>query len=161
MLKTICKVEGLQYYDTLTGEFRADIDIQQIVGSNSFLFLGFKWLGNRAMELRAAGTPVIFSYEEALGYCVGDVLCDKDGVSGASIFLEMASALANGWTEEFGESGESKKSPDRVDALVHALTALLIKPPPGFVGGTITAKSLASRRMPSFRGGAGGGRKSY
>jgi phosphomannomutase len=62
------------------------------------------------MELRTAGTPVIFSYEEALGYCVGDVLCDKDGVSGASIFLEMASALANGWTEESGESGENKNS---------------------------------------------------
>lgn len=48
------------------------------------------------------------------------------------------------------------KSPDRVDALVHALTALLIKPPAGFIGGNITAKSLASRRLPSFRGGAGG-----
>ena len=47
------------------------------------------------------------------------------------------------------------KSPDRVDALVHALTALLIKPPAGFVGGTITAKSHAARRLPSFRGGAG------
>lgn len=56
------------------------------------------------------------------------------------------------------------KSPDRVDALVHALTALLIKPPPGFVGGTITAKSVAARRLPAFRGGnqqgrgGGGGR---
>jgi phage terminase large subunit-like protein len=48
------------------------------------------------------------------------------------------------------------KSPDRVDALVHALTALLIKPPPGFVGGTITAKSPAARRLPSFRNGASG-----
>lgn len=48
------------------------------------------------------------------------------------------------------------KSPDRVDALVHALTALLIKPPPGFVGGRITAKSPAARRMPAFRGGSGG-----
>jgi len=45
------------------------------------------------------------------------------------------------------------KSPDRVDALVHALTALLIKPPVGFMGGTIKAKSPAARRMPSFRGG--------
>jgi len=45
------------------------------------------------------------------------------------------------------------KSPDRVDALVHALTALLIKPPAGFVGGTIKAKSPAAKRMPSFRGG--------
>jgi len=45
------------------------------------------------------------------------------------------------------------KSPDRVDALVHALTALLIKPPAGFMGGTIKAKSPAARRMPSLRGG--------
>lgn len=45
------------------------------------------------------------------------------------------------------------KSPDRVDALVHALTALLIKPPQGFTGGHIKAKSLAGRKLPSFRGG--------
>lgn len=43
------------------------------------------------------------------------------------------------------------KSPDRVDALVHALTALLIKPPQGFVGGRITAKSPAHRKLPAFR----------
>jgi len=52
--------------------------------------------------------------------------------------------------------GETSRSPDRVDALVHALTALLIKPPAGFLGGHITAKSLASRKLPSFRGGKGG-----
>ena len=45
------------------------------------------------------------------------------------------------------------KSPDRVDALVHALTALLIKPPAGFSGGKIRAKSLANRRMPGTGGG--------
>jgi phage terminase large subunit-like protein len=43
------------------------------------------------------------------------------------------------------------KSPDRVDALVHALTALLIKPPAGFVGGKLTAKSLAHRKMPDLK----------
>jgi phage terminase large subunit-like protein len=43
------------------------------------------------------------------------------------------------------------KSPDRVDALVHALTALLIKPPAGFVGGKITAKSPAGRKIPGLR----------
>ena len=45
------------------------------------------------------------------------------------------------------------KSPDRVDALVHALTALLIKPPAGFVGGKITARSLAHRKLPNNRTG--------
>lgn len=46
--------------------------------------------------------------------------------------------------------GESK-SPDRVDALVHALTALLIKPPSGFTGGKITARSVAGRKINTGR----------
>jgi phage terminase large subunit-like protein len=47
------------------------------------------------------------------------------------------------------------KSPDRVDALVHALTALLIKPPPGFSGGKLRAKSMADRKigLPNNRSG--------
>ena len=48
------------------------------------------------------------------------------------------------------------KSPDRVDALVHALTALLIKPPAGFSGGKITARSMGARKISPFRGGNGG-----
>jgi phage terminase large subunit-like protein len=54
--------------------------------------------------------------------------------------------------------GETRGSPDRVDALVHALTALLIKPPPGFIGGKLTAKSPAARRLPNTRTSSGGGR---
>jgi phage terminase large subunit-like protein len=49
--------------------------------------------------------------------------------------------------------GESKGSPDRVDALVHAMTALMVKPPQGFAGGKLTAKSPAGRKIPPFRGG--------
>jgi phage terminase large subunit-like protein len=48
------------------------------------------------------------------------------------------------------------KSPDRVDALVHALTALLIKPPPGFSGGKIRAKSFADRKIPGINPSRGG-----
>jgi hypothetical protein len=44
------------------------------------------------------------------------------------------------------------KSPDRIDALVHALTALLIKPPAGFGGGPIRASAPAvTARIPSVR----------
>lgn len=50
------------------------------------------------------------------------------------------------------------KSPDRVDALVHALTALLIKPPAGFTGGVVRAKSQAQRRMNTGGSRALGGR---
>lgn len=72
MLKAVAKAEGCMYQDTLTG---------------------FKWLGDAALKLRASGVPVIFSYEEALGYCVGDVVVDKDGVSAAAVFMEMATWL--------------------------------------------------------------------
>ena len=54
--------------------------------------------------------------------------------------------------------GVGSKSPDRVDALVHALTALLIKPPAGFVGGQLVAKSHASRRVDLGRGWRLGGK---
>jgi phage terminase large subunit-like protein len=51
--------------------------------------------------------------------------------------------------------GETRNSPDRVDALVHALTALLIKPPKGFIGGRLTAKSPSARRLPTPKGPGG------
>jgi phage terminase large subunit-like protein len=44
------------------------------------------------------------------------------------------------------------KSPDRVDALVHGLTALLIKPPAGFSGGKIRAKSFGDRKIQGLGG---------
>jgi len=40
------------------------------------------------------------------------------------------------------EPENTRKSPDRIDALVHALTALLIMPPKGFGGGPVRAKAL-------------------
>lgn len=42
----------------------------------------------------------------------------------------------------------SKRSPDRLDALVHGLTALLIKPPKGFGVGGLRSRSYAARRLP-------------
>lgn len=87
MLKKIATTEGLQYHDTLTG---------------------FKWLGNRAQDLRTEGVDVLFSYEEALGYCCGNVLCDKDGIAAGSIFVEMASALAEGWHANATAPGEPR-----------------------------------------------------
>jgi phage terminase large subunit-like protein len=49
------------------------------------------------------------------------------------------------------------KSPDRVDALVHGLTALLIKPPAGFSGGKLRAKSMADRKIGLPNNNRGGG----
>lgn len=56
--------------------------------------IGFKWLGNESIRLQTtANAVVLFSYEEALGYCVGGVVHDKDGISGAIAFTEMVNQL--------------------------------------------------------------------
>ena len=54
---------------------------------------GFKWIGNKAIELRKAGYKVIFAFEEAIGFCVGNIVNDKDGVCAAAVFAEMANEL--------------------------------------------------------------------
>jgi len=55
---------------------------------------GFKWIANRAMEVEAAtGARFVFGYEEALGYSVGSLVRDKDGVSAAYVAAGLASAL--------------------------------------------------------------------
>ena len=38
---------------------------------------------------------MLFSYEEAIGFCIGDIVRDKDGVVAAGVFTEMAQYLKN------------------------------------------------------------------
>jgi phage terminase large subunit-like protein len=71
--------------------------------------------------------PVVLAYEQGRVHHVG--------------YLADLESQMYSWIPGEG------KSPDRVDALVHALTALLIKPPPGFVGGKITARSMGSKKL--------------
>jgi len=76
-LGTIARDLGAAYAETLTG---------------------FKWIENRALELeRLEGLETVFGYEEALGYSVGDVVRDKDGISAALVFADLA-----GWCRARG-----------------------------------------------------------
>ena len=70
MLGAIARALGVRYEETLTG---------------------FKWIANRAMELeRTEGLTFVFGYEEALGYTVGTVVRDKDGIGAAAVLAEIA-----------------------------------------------------------------------
>jgi phosphomannomutase len=76
MLGVIARAMGVRYEETLTG---------------------FKWIANRAMEVeRETGARFVFGFEEALGYCVGRVVRDKDGISAAVLAAELAAAR---WAE--------------------------------------------------------------
>jgi len=54
---------------------------------------GFKWIANKAMELEGSGARFVFGYEEALGYSVGTVARDKDGIGAALALAVMAAEL--------------------------------------------------------------------
>jgi phosphomannomutase len=67
LLSRVAAAAGVQYAETLTG---------------------FKWIVRAADE--RPRTHFVFGYEEALGYAVGDVVRDKDGISAALAMLGLA-----------------------------------------------------------------------
>jgi phosphomannomutase len=59
---------------------------------------GFKWIANLAMERAARdGAEFVFGYEEALGYTVGTLVRDKDGIGTAVAVADLA-----GWAHGRG-----------------------------------------------------------
>jgi phosphomannomutase len=71
LLSKIARAAGVGYAETLTG---------------------FKWIARAADGL--AGARFVFGYEEALGYEVGDVVRDKDGIGAALAMLWLAASAA-------------------------------------------------------------------
>ena len=58
---------------------------------------GFKWIVKAGLSIEAAGEGrFIFGYEEALGYTVGSIVRDKDGISAALIFTDLVADLRDG-----------------------------------------------------------------
>jgi phosphomannomutase len=85
MLARVAKARGARCESTLTG---------------------FKWIAHRAIALEAEGARFVFGYEEALGYTVGTLVRDKDGVSAAVVFAELAFALERAGESVVGRLGD-------------------------------------------------------
>lgn len=71
---------------------------------------GFKWIADAALRAEAEGEAFVFGYEEALGYSVGPLVRDKDGLSAAVRLAELARFL----------KGQGKSLVDRLDDLLVA-----------------------------------------
>jgi phosphomannomutase len=71
---------------------------------------GFKWIVDAAFRGEKEGLAFVFGYEEALGYTVGPLVRDKDGIGAALRLAELARFLKAG--------GESLL--DRLDDLLVA-----------------------------------------
>jgi phosphomannomutase len=72
----------------LLGRIAADLGVRY-----EETLTGFKWISHRAIAIGSEEREFVFGYEEALGYAVGDVVYDKDGVSAAALFAEIAAVL--------------------------------------------------------------------
>lgn len=58
-------------------------------------FTGFKFMAEKKNQLEAAGqSHVIFSYEESIGYMIGDYVRDKDAVTASLLLTEMTAWYA-------------------------------------------------------------------
>ena len=71
MIGSIASKLGFHFEDTLTG---------------------FKWIGNKAIDLESEGHVVPFAYEEAIGFMFPTVH-DKDGISALVAFLQLYNRL--------------------------------------------------------------------
>lgn len=72
ILQSMAKKEGFQFEETLTG---------------------FKWMGNRSIDLMNEGKHVLFAFEEAIGFMCGPKVLDKDGISAGTRLAEMSAYL--------------------------------------------------------------------
>jgi phosphomannomutase len=86
MLGVMAADRGADYVETLTG---------------------FKWIVNQGLAREEEGFRFAFGYEEALGYTVGSLVPDKDGISAMVAFAELAAA----------SRVEEKSVLDRLEAL--------------------------------------------
>ena len=118
---------------------------------------GFKWLANRAIEVeRATGARLVFAYEEALGYSVGTLVRDKDGIGTAYVLAELAARLkAEGRTllhqleaiyRKYGYYVSAQHSvtltgPDGLRSIADTMTGLRRRPP----------KTMGGRRVLAVR----------
>ena len=71
---------------------------------------GFKWIIKAALEAEEAGEAFVFGYEEALGYTVGPLVRDKDGIGAAVHLARLARFLKS----------RGRTLADRIDELLMA-----------------------------------------
>jgi phosphomannomutase len=131
LLELMAKVSGVDYVEALTG---------------------FKWIVNQGLAREKEGFRFAYGYEEALGYTVGSLVPDKDGLSAMVIFAEMATDLRRKRVTVLGRLEELYR---RYGLHLTAQRSLVLDP--GSSGGVINSKlrsssplSIAGRNVTSI-----------
>jgi phosphomannomutase len=144
LLGKIAAAAGARYAETLTG---------------------FKWIVRAGQAV--PGRRFLFGYEEALGYAVGDVVRDKDGISAALALLSLAAtarvagqSLLDRWDALEAEHGVHLTAQVTLHAPSPAgIMARLRSAPPAALAGrpVISSEDLASGASPTEGASAAAG----
>ena len=144
LLGKIAAAAGARYAETLTG---------------------FKWIVRAGQGV--PGRRFLFGYEEALGYAVGDVVRDKDGISAALALLSLAAtaraagqSLLDRWDALEAEHGVHLTAQVTLHAPSPAgiMGRLRAAPPAALAGQPVTGcEDLAARADPAAGAGAAAG----
>ena len=144
LLGKIAAAAGARYAETLTG---------------------FKWIVRAGQGI--PGRRFLFGYEEALGYAVGDVVRDKDGISAALALLSLAAtaraagqSLLDRWDALEAEHGVHLTAQVTLHAPSPAgiMGRLRAAPPAALAGQPVTGfEDLAARADPAAGAGAAAG----
>ena len=121
LLKYLAEVHGAESRETLTG---------------------FKWIANVAIAWKQeTGGRFVMGYEEALGYTVGELVADKDGVSAALLFAELTA-----WNRNRG-----KTVGEHLDE-IYRRVGLFMTEQVSFTAPGSEGLALIRRAMATFRG---------
>jgi phosphomannomutase len=148
MLGSIARAHGARWEQTLTG---------------------FKWIANRAMELEAeADARFVFGYEEALGYTVGELVRDKDGIGTAVVVADLAAwcrsrgrtlldELEEAW-RRYGmylsrQVSRVHPGPEGADEIAAVMRSVRGAPPTSIASRAVTASSDLSTGIRRTAGG--------
>lgn len=124
---------------------------------------GFKWLANAALKREDDTRRFLFAYEEALGYALGQVVRDKDGLSALLLFTRMAAELAADGRSVLDQLETlyrryglylSKQQSIATTPGRESITARLRSAPPAEIAGRSVASTMDLRaRTQTFRDG--------
>ncbi len=131
LLSEIAAAAGVRYAETLTG---------------------FKWIARAADGV--PGVRFVFGYEEALGYAVGDVVRDKDGIGAALAMLRLAEAAKSQARSVLGVYDDLERAHGvhltcqltlRTAEAAHVMSQLRSAPPAAFGDEPVTGLSDLAR----------------
>lgn len=121
---------------------------------HEYTLTGFKWIWHALRRLQSDGWTPVLGAEEALGYSIGEVVRDKDGIAATVVFTDLVRRLAADGSSVLDRLAELRErdgawvaaqvsvvrdGPDGPDEIARAMDRVRQTPPDVLAGVAVTA----------------------